>query len=317
MARYEGTVAVTGQITPIDTADVYPLIDSDHIKGGIRQVATREDLNKIPTAHLKNGMFGYVNDEKKLYVYFLTQWELFKADVDLSAISSEITTAIDLDKLVSKEGTNNISVKDDGLYSSGVSLEDLVEIDLSNLPSKDELQNFSQTIEIEQLVKKTELTEIDLSSLPSKEELEAFKDISNVEAFLKKADLTEFEYDAFVLKSDVIMDSGQYIGLQPTAVNLTNKLETTPAQSKGEIIMVRWGRVVQISFLGVNFASYGTFTAGYKFPLPAGGISIYCYTQTSTTNSGSFSVANDGTMSIYCYSTSYNMTGTLTYITSE
>lgn len=89
MAKYIGTVPITGTITPVDTNDKYPLVNVDHIKGGYRSVPTKADLNSIPASHLVNGMLGYVVDENKFYIYSTENgWDLTNiianAAIDLS-----------------------------------------------------------------------------------------------------------------------------------------------------------------------------------------------------------------------------------------
>ena len=89
MAKYIGTVPITGTITPVDTNDKYPLVNVDHIKGGYRSVPTKADLNSIPASHLVNGMLGYVVDENKFYIYSTENgWDLTNivanATIDLS-----------------------------------------------------------------------------------------------------------------------------------------------------------------------------------------------------------------------------------------
>ena len=69
MAQYEGTVPVTGTITPVDTKDEYPIVSSEHIKGGYRPVSTKANLTKIPIAHLVPGSLALVVDERKFYYY--------------------------------------------------------------------------------------------------------------------------------------------------------------------------------------------------------------------------------------------------------
>ena len=40
---YSGTVAVTNIITPKDRVDTYHVVAVEHVKGGLRQVASRLD----------------------------------------------------------------------------------------------------------------------------------------------------------------------------------------------------------------------------------------------------------------------------------
>ena len=40
---YSGTVVVTNIITRKDRADTYPVVAAEHVKGGLRQVASRLD----------------------------------------------------------------------------------------------------------------------------------------------------------------------------------------------------------------------------------------------------------------------------------
>ena len=136
---YSGTVAVTNTITPKDRADTYPVVAAEHIKGGLRQVASRLDLDTIPQDHLLDGMLVLLQDTRELVIYSIAE-KTFKSfaagggSVEISAdlgnklekrpdglfidaiTRDEIGNIDDLKTKISKVEGNAIEERDDGIY---------------------------------------------------------------------------------------------------------------------------------------------------------------------------------------------------------
>lgn len=70
MAKYPGSVTVTGFIAPTDTSDTYATHDALLGKGGLREVQTLIDRDEIPTDRRRIGMLVYVIEEEKYYALF-------------------------------------------------------------------------------------------------------------------------------------------------------------------------------------------------------------------------------------------------------
>ena len=123
MAQYEGTVPDTGTITPVDTKDEYPIVSSEHIKGGYRPVSTKSNLTKIPLAHLVPGSLALVVDERKFYYYnpaLDDPWAILDvsgsgefADNGTNFIRVTVpkTGSLDVDIIINSVGTTAISAK--------------------------------------------------------------------------------------------------------------------------------------------------------------------------------------------------------------
>ena len=136
---YVGTVAVTYTVTPSDKADTYPVVGAEHVKGGLRQVASRLDLDNIPQEHLIDGMLVLLQDTRELVIYSIAE-KAFKnfaaggGSVEISAdlgnklerrpdglfidaiTRDEIGNIDDLKTKISKVEGNAIEEKDDGIY---------------------------------------------------------------------------------------------------------------------------------------------------------------------------------------------------------
>lgn len=70
MAKYPGSVTVTGFIAPTDTADTYATHDAVLGKGGLREVQTLLERDEIPTDRRRIGMLVYVIEDEKYYALF-------------------------------------------------------------------------------------------------------------------------------------------------------------------------------------------------------------------------------------------------------
>lgn len=70
MAKYPGSVTVTGFIAPTDTADTYATHDAVLGKGGLREVQTLLERDEIPNDRRRIGMLVYVIEDEKYYALF-------------------------------------------------------------------------------------------------------------------------------------------------------------------------------------------------------------------------------------------------------
>jgi len=67
MAKFNGTVILSGMISPTDTTDAYPTHEDILGKGGYSSVDTLELRDNISTLRRKQGMMVYVVSEEKTY----------------------------------------------------------------------------------------------------------------------------------------------------------------------------------------------------------------------------------------------------------
>ena len=89
MAKYNGTVILTGMISPTDTLDKYPTHEDILGKGGYHTVDTYQEMTEISPLRQKIGMMCYVRAEKEIYV--LTgndSWEKLSSTVKQSLDNS-------------------------------------------------------------------------------------------------------------------------------------------------------------------------------------------------------------------------------------
>ena len=88
MAKYNGTVILTGMISPTDTLDKYPTHEDILGKGGYHTVDAYQEMTEIFPLRQKIGMMCYVRSEKEIYV--LTgndSWEKLSSTVQQSISS--------------------------------------------------------------------------------------------------------------------------------------------------------------------------------------------------------------------------------------
>ena len=67
MAKYKGTVAITGPISPTDTLDLYATHLASLGQGGYRSVLTLVDRDAILPLRREAGMVVYVIETQKEY----------------------------------------------------------------------------------------------------------------------------------------------------------------------------------------------------------------------------------------------------------
>ena len=114
---YTGTVAVTNIITPKDRADTYPVVAAEHVKGGLRQVASRLDLDNIPQEHLIDGMLVLLQDTRELVIYSIAE----KAFKNFSAGGGSVEISADLG--------NKLEKRPDGLFIDAITRDEIGNID--------------------------------------------------------------------------------------------------------------------------------------------------------------------------------------------
>lgn len=73
MSNIAGT-NVSSPIVPFTTDDQFPTHDAKYGKGGFRSVATTAERDAITTDRKEPGMFVYVVENEKLYVYKNNAW---------------------------------------------------------------------------------------------------------------------------------------------------------------------------------------------------------------------------------------------------
>ena len=113
MAKIEQTVAITGTLSRIDTNDTYPLLNHYDIKGGLRQVADRNELNNISQSYLIDGMLFLLQDTQELVIY-----NEAKGPCDNYVLGGNSVK-------ISQEAENKIENKPDGIYVNAVTQNEL------------------------------------------------------------------------------------------------------------------------------------------------------------------------------------------------
>ena len=128
MAKIEQTVAITGTLSRIDTNDTYPLINHYDIKGGLRQVADRNELNNISQSYLIDGMLVLLQDTQELVIY-----DAAKGSFDNYVLGGNSVK-------ISQEAENKIENKPDGIYVNAITQNELT-TSLVEYVRKDEVGN--------------------------------------------------------------------------------------------------------------------------------------------------------------------------------
>lgn len=68
MADIEGSVKITGFVSPTDTLDTYPTHDAVYGKGGLNHAADTTARDLITEERRREGMMCYVASEQKMYI---------------------------------------------------------------------------------------------------------------------------------------------------------------------------------------------------------------------------------------------------------
>ena len=103
MAKYNGTVVLTGMISPTDTNDTYPTHEDILGKGGYRSVSSYEEMTGMAESKIKNGMLVYVNDEDKIYIRHYGVWQHFSdgsLDTSLFVYKTDAYLKTEVDNLL-------------------------------------------------------------------------------------------------------------------------------------------------------------------------------------------------------------------------
>lgn len=123
MAKYQGSVAVTGFISPTDTSDTYATHDSALGRGGLREVLSLQDRDDIPDDRRREGMIVFVDETEHYYMLSGDITNLSWKDLgtqlggfeELSALIKDLQEEVDdltveVDKLKKRTPTYMMSV---------------------------------------------------------------------------------------------------------------------------------------------------------------------------------------------------------------
>ena len=89
----------------------------------------------------------------------------------------------------------------DNYVFDGITVDDLTELDLTQFPNQDQINEFNNRIN-DEYVKKTELTKLDLSLFPSKDEITVIS--TKIDNF-NNLEFVEFDYDGLMARLDNIV----------------------------------------------------------------------------------------------------------------
>ena len=90
----------------------------------------------------------------------------------------------------------------DNYVFDGITVDDLTELDLTQFPNQDQINEFNNRIN-DEYVKKTELDELDLSQFPDKTQIDAFNETVKTQDYVKRAELTELDLTQFPSKDEI------------------------------------------------------------------------------------------------------------------
>ena len=90
----------------------------------------------------------------------------------------------------------------DNYVFDGITVDDLTELDLTQFPNQDQINEFNNRIN-DEYVKKTELDELDLSKFPDKTQIDAFNENLKLEDYVKRAELTPLDLSQFPSKDEI------------------------------------------------------------------------------------------------------------------
>lgn len=90
----------------------------------------------------------------------------------------------------------------DNYVFDGITVDDLTELDLTQFPNKDQINEFNENLKLEDYVKRVELTPLDLSQFPSKDEITVIN--TKIDNF-NNLEFVEFDYDGLMARLDNIV----------------------------------------------------------------------------------------------------------------
>ena len=90
----------------------------------------------------------------------------------------------------------------DNYVFDGITVDDLTELDLTQFPNQDQINEFNNRIN-DEYVKKTELDELDLSKFPDKTQINEFNENLRLADYVKREELTPLDLDKFPSKDEI------------------------------------------------------------------------------------------------------------------
>ena len=90
----------------------------------------------------------------------------------------------------------------DNYVFDGITVDDLTELDLTQFPNQDQINEFNNRIN-DEYVKKTELDELDLSAFPDKTQINEFNENLKLADYVKRVELTELDLSQFPSKDEI------------------------------------------------------------------------------------------------------------------
>ena len=90
----------------------------------------------------------------------------------------------------------------DNYVFDGITVDDLTELDLTQFPNQDQINEFNNRIN-DEYVKKTELDELDLSQFPDKTQIDAFNETVKTQDYVKRVELTKLDLSQFPDKTQI------------------------------------------------------------------------------------------------------------------
>ena len=125
----------------------------------------------------------------------------------------------------------------DNYVFDGITVDDLTELDLTQFPNQDQINEFNNRIN-DEYVKKTELDELDLSKFPDKDQINAFNETVKTQDYVKRVELTKLDLSQFPDKTQ-INEFNENLKLEDYVkrVELT-ELDLSKFPSKDEITVI-------------------------------------------------------------------------------
>ena len=91
----------------------------------------------------------------------------------------------------------------DNYVFDGITVDDLTELDLTQFPNQDQINEFNENLKLEDYVKKAELDELDLSKFPDKDQINAFNETVKTQDYVKRVELTKLDLSQFPSKDEI------------------------------------------------------------------------------------------------------------------
>lgn len=107
MARIPGSVPVAGIVAPTDDQDVYPVTNPLYQKGGWREVASEEEMNRIPIQRRNEGMIVAVAKPGADTIYYEYKNNQFKIK-SFGGAPATPDGSVDMTKYYTKDETDSL-----------------------------------------------------------------------------------------------------------------------------------------------------------------------------------------------------------------